>query len=46
MTFGEISGLMNKLEQSMSSVIYEVNKVVEHKETVMYMFGNPDEEHD
>ena len=35
MTFGDISGLMNKLEQSISSVYDEVNKVVEHKETVM-----------
>lgn len=34
-TFGDISGLMNKLEQSISSVFDEVNKVVEHKETVM-----------
>ena len=34
-TFGDISGLMNKLEQSISSVYDEVNKVVEHKETVM-----------
>ncbi|WP_186671791.1 methyl-accepting chemotaxis protein [Sporosarcina sp. BP05] len=34
-TFGDISGLMNKLEQSISSVYDEVNKVVEHKEMVM-----------
>ncbi|NYF25508.1 methyl-accepting chemotaxis protein [Sporosarcina sp. JAI121] len=34
-TFGDISGLMNKLEQSISSVYEEVNKVVAHKETVM-----------
>ncbi len=34
-TFGDISGLMNRLEQSISSVYEEVNKVVVHKETVM-----------
>ena len=34
-TFGDISGLMDKLEQSIGSVYEEVNKVVEHKETVM-----------
>jgi methyl-accepting chemotaxis protein len=35
LTFGDLSGLMNKLEQSISSVYEEVKKVVEHKETVM-----------
>lgn len=34
-TFGVISSLMNKLEESICSVFEEVNKVVEHKETVM-----------
>ncbi len=34
-TFGNISGLMHNLEQSINSVYDEVNKVVEHKEMVM-----------